>query len=181
MRILGIDPGLASTGFGVIAEAAGSWRLVDSGEVRTASTAPLGRRLAAIHDLVAGAVREHRPDAVAVESLFFAKNVRSAVLMAHGRGAAVLAAAQAGAEVFEYSPLEIKQSVLGSGRATKEQVAQMVKVLLGLAAAPASEHQADALACALAHAFRSRLARAVDGSEVAPALAMRRRRRRTKR
>ena len=179
MRILGIDPGLASTGVGVIERHGEVWRLVDSREVRTASSAALPGRLQQIHDLVAGEIAGFRPGAIAIESIFFAKNVRSAVLMAHGRGAAILAASMSKTPVFEYSPLEIKQSVLGHGRASKTQVMQMVKVLLGLESPPDSDHQADALACALAHAFRSetkaRLAAAdgvenVDGVEDAKAL-----------
>lgn len=166
MRILGIDPGLASTGVGVIERRGEVWRLVDAREVRTASSAPLAGRLQKIHELVAGEIAEFRPEAIAIESLFFAKNVRSAVLMAHGRGVAILAAASSRIPVAEYSPLEIKQSVLGHGRASKAQVMQMVKVLLGLGALPESDHQADALACALAHAYRSESkARLAEGQE----------------
>lgn len=160
MRILGIDPGLASTGAAVIeaGSASGPWRLVDAHEVRTGSKSPMPERLQEINALVREMIDRHGPDAMAVESLFFAKNVRSAVLMAHGRGAAILAAADCSVPVFEYSPLEIKQSVVGRGRATKEQVMQMVAVILKLAEGPASDHQADAMATALAHAFRTRTA-----------------------
>jgi len=165
MKILGIDPGLASTGIGVIELRGDVWRMAESDEVRTTSARALPARLRAIHDLVAGAVASHRPDAAAVEAVFFAKNVRSAVMMAHGRGAAILALANAGVPVFEYSPLEIKQSVVGYGHASKTQVEHMVKVLLGLSAVPASDHQADALACALAHAYRSRLLERVAEAE----------------
>jgi len=161
-RILGIDPGLASTGVGIVERAGDGWRVVEAHEVRTTPSMALPLRLRRIHDLVGEAIDEFRPTAVAVETIFFAENVKSAVLMAHGRGAALLAAARAGAPVFEYSPLEIKQSVVGKGRATKQQVMQMVKVLLGLSEVPASDHQADALACALAHAYRNRLKVAVE-------------------
>ncbi len=157
MRILGIDPGLASTGIGIIEQRGDSWRVVECHEVRTSTATPLAQRLQRIHDLVADAIAEFHPDAVAVESVFFAKNVRSVVMMAHGRGVAILAASSARIPVFEYSPLEIKQSVVGKGRASKEQVMQMIKILFGLAELPPSDHQADALACALAHAYRSRL------------------------
>ncbi|MCB2154297.1 crossover junction endodeoxyribonuclease RuvC [bacterium] len=169
MRILGIDPGLASTGVGVIERQGEVWRLVDSREVRTSSSAALPGRLQKIHNLVAGEIDAYQPQSVAIESIFFAKNVRSAVLMAHGRGVAILAASTQRLPVFEYSPLEIKQSVLGNGRASKTQVMQMVKVLLGLEKLPASDHQADALACALAHAYRSeskaRLAQGDDSTD----------------
>ena len=164
-RILGVDPGLASTGVGVIEETAdGRWRCLECKDVRSAPSLALAERLKRIHDLVRGMIDRHRPEAMAVESLFFAKNVRSAVLMAHGRGAAILAAAQAGIALHEYSPAEIKQSVAGGGRAQKDQIARMVVTLLGMATPPSSEHEADALACALTHAFRSRLGEAVRRS-----------------
>lgn len=158
MRIMGIDPGLATTGVGVIESEGDRWVLVASGECRTESQMPLASRLARIHGLVSQTVTLHRPDAIAVESVFTARNIRSAILMAHGRGAAILAASLSETPVHEYSPLEIKQSVVGKGRASKQQVMEMVRVLLGLDEPPSSDHQADALACALAHAYRSRLA-----------------------
>ena len=157
MRILGIDPGLASTGVGVIERDGDVWRMVTCADVKSSAGMALPRRLKRIYDLVATHIDENAPDAVAVESLFFAKNVRSAVMMAHGRGVALLAAERADIPIFEYSPLEIKQSVVGKGRATKEQVMQMVKLLLQLPTPPKSDHMADALACALAHAYRSRI------------------------
>lgn len=153
--IMGIDPGLASTGVGVIqGTAGGSWAARWSGHVKTPARSPMPERLERIHGLVMEAIGRFEPAVVAVESIFFAKNVRSAVLMAHGRGAALLAAAQGGALIREYSPLEIKQSVVGKGRAGKEQVQKMVGVLLGMEAVPASDHETDALACALCHVFR---------------------------
>ena len=156
MIILGIDPGLGSTGVGVIEEQPGrQWKALFHDDVTTDPRMPLPARLEKINDLVAKTIGEFHPDAAAVESVFFARNVRSVVMMAHGRGVAILAAAQTGLEVFEYSPLEIKQSVVGKGRAGKDQVKQMVMVLLQLAKAPRSDHQSDALACALCHAFRS--------------------------
>lgn len=165
-RILGVDPGLASTGVGVIEETAdGRWRCLECGDVRSSPSMALADRLKRIHDLVRGMIDRHHPEAMAVESLFFARNVRSAVLMAHGRGAAILAASQAGIALHEYSPAEIKQSVAGGGRAQKDQIGRMVTTLLGMAAPPSSDHQADALACALTHAFRSRLGEAVKRSE----------------
>lgn len=154
---MGIDPGLGSTGVGVIESRDDVWRLVGCREARTNASSPLPARLKTIHDLVEDAIGDFKPDAVAIESLFFAKNVRSAVMMAHGRGVAILAAAASRVPVLEYSPLEIKQSVVGKGRASKLQVMQMVKVLLALPKMPESDHMADALACALAHAYRSRM------------------------
>jgi crossover junction endodeoxyribonuclease RuvC len=166
MRILGVDPGLASTGVGVIERTdAGDWRLVASADVRTSERQPMPERLARIHDLVRDAIRAHHPEEMAIESLFFARNVRSAVLMAHGRGVAMLAASEARVPISEYSPREIKQSVVGNGNAGKEQVMLMVRTLLKLKEAPPSDHQSDALATALAHAYRSRLAKAVGKVE----------------
>lgn len=156
MIVMGIDPGLASTGVGVI-EVLGpqDYRLLHSEFVLTGRGEAIPARLKRIHDLIAGVIERFAPSVVAVESIFFAKNVRSAVLMAHGRGAAVLAASQSGVAVAEYSPLEIKQSVVGKGRATKEQVQRMVEILLNLESAPRSDHETDAIACALCHVFRS--------------------------
>lgn len=165
-RILGVDPGLASTGVGVIEQTpAGEWRLVHSADVRTSESTALPQRLKRIHDLVQQTIRDHAPDEMAIESLFFAHNVRSAVLMAHGRGVAILAASEARLPITEYSPREIKQSVVGNGNADKDQVMHMVKTLLALKAPPKSDHQSDALATALAHAYRSRLVKAVKPTE----------------
>lgn len=154
---MGIDPGLATTGVGVIESLGDRWQLVGSGEVRTHSSTPIAERLAEIHGLVGQTIDMHKPDAIAVESVFTARNTRSAILMAHGRGAAILAASLTRTPVHEYSPLEIKQSVVGKGRASKQQVMEMVRILLELEEPPSSDHQADAIACALAHAYRARL------------------------
>lgn len=170
MIVMGIDPGLASTGVGVI-EVRGpqEYRLLHSEFVLTGRGEAIPARLKRIHDLIAGVIARYRPAVVAVESIFFAKNVRSAVLMAHGRGAAVLAASQSGVEIAEYSPLEIKQSVVGKGRASKDQVQRMVEILLNLESSPRSDHETDAIACALCHVFRSaaasRFRRAASGEK----------------
>jgi crossover junction endodeoxyribonuclease RuvC len=162
MRILGVDPGLASTGVGVIERTdTGDWCLIHSADVRTNERQAMPERLARIHDLVQSTIRAHHPDEMAIESLFFARNVRSAVLMAHGRGVAMLAASEARVPISEYSPREIKQSVVGNGNAGKDQVMHMVRTLLKLESPPASDHQSDALATALAHAYRSRMAKAI--------------------
>lgn len=156
--IMGIDPGLASTGVGVIApDGNGGWRCVFSAHSTSSASTPMPERLEVIHRLVSSAVEDHQPTVVALESIFFARNVKSAVLMAHGRGAAILAISLRGIPLMEYSPLEIKQSVIGKGRGSKDQVKQMVSVLLNLKDVPASDHETDALACALCHAYRSRL------------------------
>lgn len=159
-RILGIDPGLASTGVGVIErQADGSWRALGWRQVLTRESQGLPERLAVVHGIVAESIRAFAPDLVGIESIFFAKNVRSAVLMAHGRGAAILAAANSGARLVEYAPREVKLLVTGSGRATKEAIGRMVRLHLGLAMdVKIGEHAADALAVALCAGMRESFA-----------------------
>lgn len=154
VRIIGVDPGLASTGVGVIEVRGGQCRALDWGKTTTSPAMPLPDRLAKIFDLVDAAIRKHQPEVLAIESLFFAKNVRSTVLMAHGRGAALLAAAKLGIAVREYSPREVKLAVAGSGRATKEQILRLGAIHLGLKELPKSDHESDALAIALCAALR---------------------------
>ncbi|MGF1571694.1 MAG: crossover junction endodeoxyribonuclease RuvC [Sumerlaeia bacterium] len=155
-RILGIDPGLGSTGAAIIQQNGTKWRLIDSKVVTTASTTNITQRLFKIHQMVLAVIQQYHPDCVAVEGIFYAKNVKSTVQMAHGRGVALLAAAESNIPVHEISPLEIKQSVVGKGRASKEQVAQMVILQLGLPTAPKTDHESDAMACALAWAYREK-------------------------
>jgi len=152
MRILGIDPGLACVGWGLIELRDNAPVGAVSGSLTTSPRQTLADRLKTIHDTVRAVVEEHQPQAAAVEEIFFAANVKTAVAMAHARGAAILALAQSGIELFEYSPLQIKQSVVGYGRASKEQVAMMVCRLLAMKEPPVTEHAADALAAALCHA-----------------------------
>ncbi len=148
MRILGIDPGLAVTGFGVI-DGSGRPTVVRFGDVRTPARAPEPVRLQRIHAHVQELIRELAPDMLAVEQLFFNKNTRSAMAVGQARGVILLAAAQAGLEIHEFTPLEVKLAVTGQGRATKDQVAYMVKALLGLDEVPKPDDAADALAVAL--------------------------------
>lgn len=166
-RILGIDPGLGSTGVGVIEQTASGWRLLASGVVTSAATTPTPARLKKIYKMVQQMIREYTPHCIAVEGIFFAKNVRSAVQMAHGRGVALLAAAELDIPVHEISALEIKQSVVGKGRASKDQVAKMVILLLGLSQAPKTDHESDAIACALAWAYREKHTLLVESQAVA--------------
>ncbi len=149
--ILGIDPGLAATGYAVIdiAEPHAAPRAL--GEVRTRSAEPLGQRLRAIHGGIAEVVAQHRPAMVSVETLFARVNVKTVLQMAQARGVALLAATAHGADLFEYSPAEIKKLVTGSGRAGKDQMMAMVRALVALPDDPLSEHAADALAAALCH------------------------------
>ena len=151
MRVLGIDCGCERTGFGVVDTDGRTHRFVTAGVIRTSAAAPLADRLARIHEGLAEALRLYQPEAVAVEEVFHAVNVKTALKLAHVRGIALLAAAQAGLPVGEYSALEVKSSVVGYGRAEKSQVQLMVASLLGLAEPPASEDASDALAVAICH------------------------------
>jgi crossover junction endodeoxyribonuclease RuvC len=151
VRIFGIDPGSDRTGYGCVDVEGSRHRLVTSGAITTpAASFPL--KLLAIHTGLAGLIAECRPDCVAIENLFYATNARSALKLGHARGVAMLAAVEAGLAVAEYTPAEVKRAVVGYGRAEKQQVQQMVKLLLGLDAAPTPHDAADALAVALCHA-----------------------------
>lgn len=157
MRVLGIDCGCERTGFGVVDTDGRTHRFVTSGVIRTSSRDPMSVRLEQIHRGLARALADYQPEAVAVEEVFHAANVKTALQLAHVRGIALLAAAQAGLPVGEYSPLEVKTSVVGYGRAEKNQVKMMIASLLGLAEPPASADAADALAVAICHATTSTL------------------------
>ncbi|HEY4099411.1 MAG TPA: crossover junction endodeoxyribonuclease RuvC [Gemmatimonadales bacterium] len=156
--MLGIDPGTAILGYGVVAVrssvAAGGVSLVECGVVRTRAHEPLPARLAVIFDGVAELVERHRPDAIAVEGLFHGRNARSALVLGHARGVVLLAAERAHLPVAEISPAEVKRAVTGTGAATKPQVGAMVMRLLRLAAAPTPADAADGVAIALTHLLR---------------------------
>jgi crossover junction endodeoxyribonuclease RuvC len=153
MRIFGIDPGSDCTGYGCVDTDGSRHRIVACGAIRASSSArSFSDKLLAIHTQLAALLRSHRPDAVAIENLFHSTNVRSALKLGHARGVAMLAAAEAGLPIAEYTPAEIKRAVVGYGRAEKPQVQQMVKLILGLAAAPSPHDAADALAVAICHA-----------------------------
>jgi len=149
MRILGIDPGSTITGFGVIEMHGGGLRYVTSGCIRMRGEA-LPQRLKTIYDSVSEIIGSTRPDGLAIEEVFVARNARSALVLGQARGAAICAAVGHDLPVSEYSALKIKQSVVGYGRADKEQVQHMVRTILGLASAPQAD-AADALACAICH------------------------------
>jgi crossover junction endodeoxyribonuclease RuvC len=153
--ILGIDPGTAVTGYGVVKrEQDGALSLAECGVIRTSSRAPLAERLRDIYEGVTELMDRHKPDAVAVEGVFFGKNVRTAVVLGHARGAILVAASLHQVEVAEYPPSEIKSAVVGTGRATKEQVGFMVQRLLRLREPPRPDDAADGVAVALCHCFR---------------------------
>ena len=167
MRILGIDCGSAATGYGLIEAEGPARQVVTSGVIVTGPRLSFPQRLKQISDELGRLIARYAPDAVAVEEVFYSVNVKSALKLGHVRGVALLKAAEASLPVHEYSPLQIKSSVVGYGRAEKNQVQEMVKVLLGLSEIP-PEDAADALAVALCHVHYSqtlsKLARASAGS-----------------
>jgi crossover junction endodeoxyribonuclease RuvC len=149
--VLGIDPGTASTGFGVVERRGSDLGALSGGVISTSPDEPLERRLAAISARLGELIEAHRPEALAVEDIFFGRNVRTAFAVGQARGAVLAAAGAAGVPCFPYTPQAVKLAVCGSGRADKEQVQRMVAALLGLDAPPASDHAADALALAICH------------------------------
>ena len=158
--VLGIDPGTSVTGFGVVALASGgAVSLLECGVIRTAASDPLAVRIREIHEGVAELIERHRPLAVCVESVYHGKNARTALTLGHARGAILLAAALRDVEVSEYTAVEIKKAVAGTGRATKEQVAFMVQQQLRLKSAPSPADAADGVAAALCHCLLAPLPR----------------------
>ena len=151
MKIFGIDPGSERTGYGCVELLAGRHHLVTCGALSAPHGATFPDKLKFIHDGLVALISRHRPDCVAVENIFYSRNVRSALKLGHARGMALLAASEAGLDVFEYSPAEVKRAVVGYGRAEKPQIQQMMKLLLGLEAIPEPHDAADALAVAICH------------------------------
>jgi crossover junction endodeoxyribonuclease RuvC len=155
MIVLGIDPGTAVTGYGVVVgERMGAPRLVECGIIRTHARNSLASRLQEIHEGVVELIQRHRPDAMAIEDVFYARNVRTTVVLGHARGVVLLAAANAQLTIAEYPPAEIKKAVVGSGAATKEQVQFMVARLLRLKTPPQPADASDGVAAALAYLMR---------------------------
>lgn len=152
MRVLGIDCGTERTGFGVILSDGRSHQLLEAGVIRTNPKDPMEHRLLLIGNGLRGVIERHRPDCAAIEGVFYATNVKTTLKLAHVRGVAMLVVAEAGIPLGEYSPLEVKTSVVGYGRAEKKQVQLMVQSLLGLSEVIASEDASDALAVAVCHA-----------------------------
>jgi len=164
--VLGVDPGTAATGYGVVvrSETGGPLRLLECGVLRPPARAPLAGKLDAIFTELTDLIRRHGPDALAVENVFVAQNVRSALVLGHARGVILLAGARAGLAVSEYAPRDVKAAVVGSGSATKTQIQLMVARLLHLKTPPSPADAADGVAIALTHCLRSRpLRRAVVG------------------
>ena len=152
MIVLGIDPGTANTGYGVVVSRGSTLAALDGGVIETRSGAPVERRLADIHARVCDLLVEHRPVALAIEDLYFGRNVHSAFAVGQARGVVLLAAGIHGVPCFSYTPQAVKQAVCGSGAAAKDQVQRMVGTLLSLAEPPQPDHAADALAVAICHA-----------------------------
>jgi crossover junction endodeoxyribonuclease RuvC len=151
MRIIGIDPGTGILGFGVIDAEASKLVMVDAGVIRTKVHQPLDERLVEIYNSLCEIIAENKPKIMVIEKLFFAQNVTTAISVSHARGVAMLAGKLAGLEIAEYTPLQIKQALTGSGRADKKQMQEMVRVQLGLKTVPQPDDCADALAAAICH------------------------------
>jgi crossover junction endodeoxyribonuclease RuvC len=161
VTVLGIDPGTAACGYGVVSQSGGRLRAVDLGSWYTRAAMPPEQRLKTIHDTVEELIDRYGPDTVAIEESFVGADARTALSVGQARGAVLVAAARAGVACVEYAPAHVKQAVCGYGRAEKAQVQRMVQAILRLKAPPASSHEADALAVAICHAMAPALLRAV--------------------
>lgn len=159
MIILGIDPGTATTGFGLIRRDGSVRELIDCGVITTHKDTPHAQRLAELFSDLVGLLQKYSPDVAAVEKLFFAANVTTAMTVGEARGVVLLALEQAGVSIAEYTPLQVKQGITGYGKATKRQVQEMVKLQLKLAVIPKPDDAADALAIALTHAAHEKKSR----------------------
>jgi crossover junction endodeoxyribonuclease RuvC len=160
--VLGIDPGVANTGYGVVAHQRGRVVALDGGVIETRAGTDAGLRLAHIHQRVSELIEAYNPDAVAVEDLYFGSNARSAFAVGQARGVVILAAGQRAIRCASYTPQQVKTAVTGSGRAGKEQVQRMVQTLLSLPELPTPDHAADALAVAICHANGAPLLAAME-------------------
>ncbi len=158
MLVLGIDPGTAITGYGLVREDGEGLALITCGAITTPAGQPLAVRLQTIYRELADLADRHRPDVAAVEELFFSRNVRTALSVGHARGVALLALADAGLSIHEYKPLEVKQAIAGYGGADKHQVQEMVRMLLNLEHVPQPDDAADAVAVAVCHIHSARMA-----------------------
>jgi crossover junction endodeoxyribonuclease RuvC len=165
MVVMGIDPGVASTGFGVVRATGGKMSAVDGGVIEAPSEEPPEGRLVRIHEALAELLTRHEPVALALEDVYFGKNVRSAISVGQARGVILLSAGQRGVPCFDYTPQAVKMAVCGSGSAAKSQVQRMVGTLLGLPQPPKSDHAADALAVAICHAGHTRPTHAFETKE----------------
>jgi len=157
MKIIGIDPGTGILGFGVIEIIKGKMKLIDAGVVTTPAHTPLDVRLEDIFDSLTEIIAETKPDCMSIEKLFFSQNVTTAMSVSHARGVVMLVGRKAKLPIAEYTPLQIKQSVTGYGKADKKQVQEMVRIQLGLSEVPQPDDCADALATAITHSLMTRV------------------------
>ena len=157
MRVIGIDPGTAITGWGVVEGDGNDLQMMAAGVVTTAAGTPLPQRLQIIYTDLTALIKKWQPESSAIEELFFSKNAKTALAVGHGRGVAMLALANANLPIAEYKPLEVKQAITGYGGADKQQIQQMVKLLLSLEDIPPRDDAADALAIAICHIHSARL------------------------
>ncbi len=166
MITLGIDPGTATTGYGLVTEdAGGGAQLLRDGVVQTPAGAPMPERLLTLYRGVATLIDEAGPDTLAIEELFFSRNVTTALSVGQARGVVLLAAAQAGLAIYEYKPAEVKQALVGYGGAKKQQIQEMLRMMLGLHEIPRPDDAADAVAVAVCHLHSARLRRLMAGGE----------------
>jgi crossover junction endodeoxyribonuclease RuvC len=162
MRVIGVDPGSLKSGYGIIEERQGTLIVIDYGVIRTTPNTPLAQRLLQISTRIRELIEHYTPQEFAIEDLFVAKNAKSSLKLGQARGAILLTAAQAGLYIAEYTPLEVKQSVVGYGRADKLQVQHMVKAILGLKTIPKPDDAADALAIAICHHHSAKMKRQIE-------------------
>ena len=166
MRALGIDPGIAITGYGVVEETGGDLRALAYGVIRTPAGQPLPQRLRTIYQELLSLASEWQASVASVEELFFSSNVRTAMIVGQARGVALLALADAGLRVYEYTPMTVKQAVTGYGNADKGQMQEMVRLLLSLGEPPRPDDAADALAVAICHLHSAHIAVVWNGAEI---------------
>lgn len=156
MRILGIDPGIAIVGFGLIEADRGKTRLLNYGAITTPAGLPLARRLVQIEQDMEALIAQLKPDAIAVEELFFSNNITTGIAVAHGRGIILCTAEKSGVPLYEYTPMQVKQAITGYGKAVKKQIQEMTRIMLHLESVPKPDDTADALGMAIAHCHCSR-------------------------
>lgn len=164
MRTIGIDPGTATMGWGVVDETSGTLQLVDFGALTTPKDMPQHQRLVELYTGLGSLLARYQPEAAAVEELFFSRNVTNALTVGQARGVALLALAQAGVAIYEYKPREVKLAIAGYGAADKKQMQEMVRLTLSLARIPRPDDAADALAIAICHAYSAPMLRRISGA-----------------
>jgi len=162
MVILGIDPGYAITGYGLIEYKGNHFKLITSGAIETKKGVPFPKRIQKIYDDMNFLIDTYKPDSIAVEELFFNTNITTGIQVAHGRGAVVIAASKKETPIYEYTPLQVKQAVTGYGRADKKQVQTMVKAILNMEKIPKLDDTTDAIAIAICHAHSEKFAKPIE-------------------